>query len=170
MPIEPLESLTPVIHPRAWVHPGAWLLGDVHLAEDVSIWPGAVLRGDCGRITIGAGSNVQDGSVAHATTGVSTTTVGRGCTIGHRVTLHGCTVGDGCLIGMGSILLDNASIGAGSFVAAGSLVTPGKAFPPGSFILGSPARRLRDVTEKEREAVETGLQSYLSLMRRYRGA
>lgn len=169
MPIQSLGTLSPVIHPRAWVHEGAFLLADVHLAEDVSVWPTVVLRGDVGRITIGARSNVQDGSVAHATTGVSATTVGEQCTIGHRVTLHGCTVGSNCLVGMGSTLLDNAVLGDGCFVAAGSLIPPGKVFEPRSFILGSPARRVREVTERELAAIDEGWRTYVGLMRRYRG-
>lgn len=167
MPIQSLGALSPVIHPQAWVHEGAWLLADVHLSEDVSVWPTAVLRGDSGRITIGARSNVQDGSVGHATTGVSTTTVGEECTIGHRVTLHGCTVGSHCLVGMGSTLLDNVVLGEWCFVAAGSLIPPGKVFEPRSFILGSPAKRVREVTEKELAAIDEGWKAYVGLMRRY---
>ncbi len=168
MSVEDLGSLRPVVHPEAWVHPGAFLLGDVHLAAEVSVWPTAVLRGDAGRITIGAHTNVQDGSVAHATTGLSTTTVGEQCTIGHRVTLHGCTVGAHCLVGMGSTLLDNVVLGDWCFVAAGSLVPPGKVFEPRSFILGSPAKRVREVTERELAAIDEGWRTYVGLARRYR--
>lgn len=170
MSIESLGALSPVIHPGAWVHPSAVLLADVHLAEDVSVWPTVVLRGDSGRITIGARTNLQDGTIAHATTGVSTTTVGEECVIGHRVTLHGCTVGARCLVGMGSTLLDNVVLGDGCFVAAGSLIPPGKVFEPGSFILGSPAKRVRAVTEKELAAIDEGWKAYVALMHRYRGS
>jgi carbonic anhydrase/acetyltransferase-like protein (isoleucine patch superfamily) len=160
---------TPRIHPGAWVHTSAVVVGDVVLHDGASIWPTTVLRGDCGTITIGANTNVQDGSIAHATGGVSVTTVGTGCTIGHRVILHGCTVGDQCLVGMGSTVLDNAQLGDFSFVAAGSLVPPGRVFEPRSFIMGTPAKRVREVTAKDLEAIDQGARVYLELMRRHRG-
>jgi carbonic anhydrase/acetyltransferase-like protein (isoleucine patch superfamily) len=125
------------------------------------------LRGDCGTIRIGARTNVQDGSVAHATTGVSQTTVGVECTIGHRVILHGCTIGNRCLIGMGSIVLDGAELGDECFVAAGSVITPGKKYEARSFILGSPAKRIRAVTEKELEMIDGAWRSYARLMKSY---
>lgn len=168
MPIEPFQSLTPQVHGRAWVHATAQLIGDVHLEEDVSVWPTAVLRGDSGTIRIGARTNVQDGSIGHATGGFSVTTIGAECTIGHRVILHGCTVGDRCLVGMGSIVLDGAELGEGCFVGAGSLITPGKRFEPRSFILGSPARRVREVTPVELEMIEQSWQVYVRLMNAYR--
>lgn len=168
--IEAFRDWSPKIDARAWIHASAHLLGDVVLEEDVSIWPLCVLRGDVGTIRIGARTNVQDGTIAHATGGFSVTTIGSDCTIGHRVTLHGCTVGNKCLIGMSSTLLDNCDIGEGSFVAAGSLVTPGKKFEPGSFIVGSPAKRVRAVTENERLMIEKGGEVYLDLMRGYRSA
>jgi carbonic anhydrase/acetyltransferase-like protein (isoleucine patch superfamily) len=168
MPSQPFAGLTPSWHATAWVHPSAQLLGDVVLGEDVSVWPTTVLRGDCGRIDIGARTNLQDGTIAHATFGISTTTVGADCTIGHRVLLHGCIVGKRCLIGMGSILLDGVEIGDNSFVAAGSLVTPGKVFAPGSFIMGSPAKRVRDVNDTDRAIIAESVNAYLTLMRAYR--
>ncbi len=170
MPIEAFRELLPSVHPRAWVHASAALLGDVQLGEDVSVWPMTVLRGDCGTIQIGARTNLQDGVIAHASTGFSQTTIGADCTIGHRVVLHGCTVGDRCLIGMGSVLLDNCVIGAGSFVGAGSLVTPGKIFEPGSFIVGSPAKRVRAVRAQDLAMIDGGVRSYLALMQTYRDA
>lgn len=169
MPNEAFKGLTPRLHPHAWVHASAQLLGDVQLEEDVSVWPTTVLRGDCGTIHIGARTNLQDGTIAHATAGFSTTTVGAECTVGHRALLHGCTVGDRCLIGMGSILLDGVELGDDSFVAAGSLVPPGKKFPPRSFILGSPAKLVREVKAHELEQIRHSWQVYLELMRGYRG-
>jgi carbonic anhydrase/acetyltransferase-like protein (isoleucine patch superfamily) len=163
------QGQSPRIHPDAWVHASAQLLGDVTVEADASVWPTSVLRGDCGAIVLGARSNLQDGSVAHATDGVSKTTVGQECTIGHRVVLHGCTVGDHCLVGMGSILLDNVELGEWSFVAAGSLLTPGKKFEPRSFIMGSPARRVREVTSKDMEWIAHSVKVYLDQMREYRG-
>lgn len=162
------EKFTPRIHPTAWVHPSAELLGDVLLHEEASVWPTCVLRGDCGTITIGARSNLQDGTICHATGGVSTTTVGVECTIGHRVILHGCTVGDHCLVGMGSTVLDNVQLGEWCFVAAGSLIPPGKVFEPRSFILGSPAKRVREINERDAEAIVAASKVYLGLMASYR--
>ena len=161
-------ALTPRIHPTAYVHPAAELLGEVELAEQVSIWPTCVLRGDCGAITIGARTNLQDGTIAHATGGVSETVVGVECTIGHRVTLHGCRIADHCLVGMSSTLLDNVVLGEWCFVAAGSLIPPGKVFEPRSFIMGSPAKRVREVNEKELEAVARAWQVYVKLAQTYR--
>ena len=161
-------GFTPRVHPLAYVHPSAQLLGDVELCEEASTWPTTVVRGDSGRILVGARSNLQDGTICHASTGVTTTTLGVDVTVGHRVILHGCAVGNSCLIGMGAIILDNVEIGEWSFVAAGALLTPGKKFPPRSFILGSPARRLREVGEREITAILHGTQSYLELTRTYR--
>lgn len=169
MTIDRVGSLTPVVHPGAFVHPGAWVLADVHLAEDASVWPGCVLRGDSGRITVGARTNLQDGTICHATTGQSVTTIGADCTVGHRVTLHGCTVGNHCLVGIGATLLDGVVLGDGCFVAAGALIPPGKVFEPGSFILGTPGKRIRAVTEDERAVIERSAKHYVQLARQHRG-
>lgn len=150
------------------MHASAQLLGDVRLAEDVSVWPTCVLRGDSGTITVGARTNLQDGTICHATRGVSQTTVGAECTVGHRVTLHGCTIGARCLIGMGSILLDGAELGDHCFVAAGSLVPPGKKFEARSFLMGSPAKVVRQVSERELKMIEHSWQTYVELMQAYR--
>jgi carbonic anhydrase/acetyltransferase-like protein (isoleucine patch superfamily) len=168
MPIHPVGPLTPVVHPSAFVHAGAWVLGDVHLGEESSAWPTAVLRGDAGRISIGARTNLQDGAIAHATTGVSTTTIGVECTVGHRVILHGCTVGNRCLIGMGAVVMDNVVLGDECFVAAGTLIPPGKVFEPRSFILGSPGKRLRAVGPEELELIARGWKGYVELAKRHR--
>ncbi len=169
MTTEPFLGFSPQVHSSAWVHPSAHLIGDVIVDEDASIWPTVILRGDCGQIRIGRRSNIQDATVAHGTRGWSTISVGDECTIGHRALLHGCIVGHRCLIGMGSILLDNAEIGHDSFVAAGTLVPPGKVFEPRSFILGSPAKRVREVSSHDLEVIEISIQTYLDLMRSYRG-
>ncbi|MCA2980950.1 MAG: gamma carbonic anhydrase family protein [Myxococcaceae bacterium] len=168
MALTPFGALVPRIHPDAWVHPSAELLGDVTLEADVSIWPTCVARGDSGAIRFGARTNFQDGSIAHATRDVSTTSVGDECTIGHRVILHGCTVGHRVLVGMGSIVLDNVVIGDDCFVAAGSLLTPGKVFEPRSFILGSPAKRVREVTSMDLEWIAQSWRVYHELMTAYR--
>lgn len=168
--IIPYDRFTPKVHPLAYVHPSAELLGEVEVGEEASIWPTTVLRGDNGAIVIGARTSIQDGSVCHATLGDTSTTVGMECTVGHRVVLHGCTVGDHCLVGTGSILLDHVELGEWSFVGAGALLTPGKKFPPRSFILGAPARRIREVSAKELESIARGVEVYRMLAAQYRGA
>lgn len=162
-----MNTAVPRLAASAWIHPSAQVMGDVELETDVSVWPMAVLRGDCGTIRVGASTNVQDGTIAHATTGVSQTTVGQHCTIGHRVILHGCTIGNRCLIGMGSILLDGVELGDDCFVAAGSLLTPGKKYEARSFLLGSPAKRVRAVTADELASIDKSWRGYQQLMQRY---
>jgi carbonic anhydrase/acetyltransferase-like protein (isoleucine patch superfamily) len=136
-----LEKL-PSFGDRVLVAPMAALIGDVRLADDVSIWFGAILRGDLAPITVGARSNVQDGSVVHVGD-FSPCTIGSDTVVGHRVVLHGCRVEDGCIIGMQATILDDAVIGEGSLVGAGALVTQKTVIPPRSLVLGAPARVLR---------------------------
>ena len=152
--IESFEKYVPTIAPSAWVHELASVIGEVELAAGVSVWPGAVLRGDMGPIVIGEHSNLQDGAVCHNTGGLSTTQVGERVTVGHRAILHGCTVEDDCLIGMGAIVMDNAVIGTGSIVAAGAIVTMRQRVPPGSLVMGSPGRVVKAITAEQREWIE----------------
>jgi carbonic anhydrase/acetyltransferase-like protein (isoleucine patch superfamily) len=152
---------TPRIHPTAWVHPAATVIGDVELGPHVSVWPGVVLRGDCGLIRIGAWSNLQDGTVVHTTQGLSETHIGQRVTVGHSVVLHGCRVDDDCLIGMHATLLDNSAVGAFSIVAAGALLTVGKQFAPRSMIMGSPAQVTREVNDKNLAQIDYGWKAYL---------
>lgn len=129
-----------------FIAPNATIVGDVVLGENVSIWYGAVLRGDSGCITIGDGSNVQDNCIIH-----EKTTLGKYCTVGHGAILHGCTVGDGCLIGMGSIVLDGAVLEEGCLVGAGALVTGKTHAPAGSVLLGNPAKIVKQLTPEQIE-------------------
>lgn len=159
--IESYLHHVPVIHPTAWVHPSAVIIGQVVIGPEVSIWPGVVLRGDDGDIIIGARSNIQDGTIIHATDGRSRTVIGECVTVGHRVILHGCTVGDRCLVGMGSCLLDNAVLEADCMLGACSLLTQNKIIPSGSMAFGNPARVTRSLTDSERTWIAYSWQRYL---------
>ena len=150
-----------------YVAPGAQLVGNVRLHAGASVWFNAVLRGDLELIEVGAGSNVQDVSVIHCDPG-NPVRIGAGVTIGHRVLLHGCVIGERSLVGNGAIVLDGVRIGAGSLVGAGALVTPGKEFPPGSVIMGSPARVVRPVGERELAMIAHGARAYQERARQYR--
>jgi carbonic anhydrase/acetyltransferase-like protein (isoleucine patch superfamily) len=146
------------------------VVGDVEIGERASVWFNAVVRGDTARVRIGARTNIQDGAVVHTDTG-HPCVIGDDCTVGHLAMVHGCTIGNGCLIGMGAIVLSGAVIGAHSIVAASSLVPGGKEFPPRSLLVGSPASRVRDVTDEEVERlIEEGVQTYLRLAAEYGGA
>jgi carbonic anhydrase/acetyltransferase-like protein (isoleucine patch superfamily) len=167
--IEPYLSFEPRIDPGAWVHSMAYVGGDVVLARGASIWPTAVLRGDQGGIVIGEDSNVQDGTVVHATGGQSTVVIGARVTIGHRAVIHGCIVEDDCLIGMGSVVMDNAVIGRGSIVGAGAVVLADTQVPPGSLVLGSPAAVVRAVKASHTAWIDHSWRTYARLREEHRG-
>jgi carbonic anhydrase/acetyltransferase-like protein (isoleucine patch superfamily) len=154
----------PTIHPSAFVAPGAVVIGDVHLAENSSIWYGAVLRGDINSIRIGVGSNIQDGAVVHLADDYGVE-VGAHVTCGHAAVLHACSVGDEVLIGMGAIILDGATIGEQSIVGAHALVKKGMVVPPGSLVLGSPAKIVRALDEAERAAIKPWAEKYVGVSR-----
>ncbi len=152
----------------AWVADGALVVGDVEIGADSSVWFGAVVRGDVNAIRIGARTNVQDLSVIHVTGRTHPTHVGDDVTLGHRVTLHGCTVKDRCLVGIGATVLDGAVVGEESIVGAGSLVPPGMVVPPRTLALGSPARVKRDLTPEEIAFFRTSAASYVGYAAQYR--
>ncbi|MEM9304224.1 MAG: gamma carbonic anhydrase family protein [Pseudomonadota bacterium] len=143
-----LGGKRPELGAGAWVAPGAQVIGDVHLGEKASVWFNAVLRADIDRIDIGAGSNIQDGSVLHVDEGYPIR-IGPDVTVGHKVMLHGCTIDEGALIGINAVILNGAHIGAHSIVGANALVTEGKLFPARSLILGAPAKVVRTLGEHE---------------------
>src|SRR5918997_5579129 len=148
MPIRFLGDRRPQIDDSAYVADGAQIIGDVVLETGSSVWFNAVLRGDTERITVGSGSNIQDGAVLHADPGYPCT-VGSGVVTGHGAILHGCQIEDDCLIGMGAIILNGARIASGSIVAAGAVVPEGKQFPPRSLIMGVPAKIVREATAQD---------------------
>lgn len=158
----------PVLASQVYIAPGARVIGNVVLGDHVSIWYNAVLRGDLQPITVGARTNIQDGSVVHIDSKRFATHIGQDVTIGHKALIHACTIGDNCLIGMGSIILDGAVLPPDSMVAAGSLVAPGKTFAPRSLILGSPARIVRELTDAEVAAIQRSAEHYVELAARHR--
>lgn len=145
---------------------GAALAGEVILGDDVSVWYAAVLRGDLAPVTIGSGSNVQDGAVLHVGDD-SPCTVGQDVVVGHRAVLHGCRVEDACLIGMQATILDDAVIGMGSIVGAGALVTQETIIPPRSLVLGVPARVVRKLTEEDEARHRAMAGKYVRLKQNY---
>ena len=154
----------PEIAPSARGADNAVVAGDVTLGAYVTLWYGAVLRGDETPIRIGEGSNIQDNCVVHGTAG-QPVTVGSNVVVGHGAILHSCTVEDGCLIGMGAILLDGCVIGKGSIIGAGALVPPGKIIPPGSMVMGVPGKVVRAVTEEEMASTLANAEHYVQLGR-----
>lgn len=164
MPIYKLDSRIPHIHPTAYIADEATVIGDVTLGENVSVWPGAVIRADSDPISIGKNSNVQEGAVLHADPG-SPIIVGENVTIGHQAMLHGCTVEDGALIGIKAVVLNNARIGSKCLVGAGALVTEGNVFPPGAMVLGAPAKVIKMLDSASLSTMAKGVQTYVDLGR-----
>jgi carbonic anhydrase/acetyltransferase-like protein (isoleucine patch superfamily) len=168
MTIFALGEDTPRIDDKAYVADGATVIGRVVLAEDASVWPQAVLRGDNGEtIDLGARSNVQDGAVLHTDPGF-TLRVGEDVSVGHQAMLHGCTIGNGTLIGVQAVVLNGASIGRNCLVGAGAVVTERKVFPDKSLIVGAPAKVLRELTEGEIAGLRRNAEAYAERARRYR--
>lgn len=173
MAIRDFEHILPDIAPSCFIEASALVIGDVTIGEHSSVWPFAILRGDVNKITIGANTNIQDHCVLHVThdgpynPGGYPLIIGNNITVGHRVTLHGCTVRDNCLVGMGSTIMDGAIIHSNNLVGAGSLVTPGKELESGYLWMGSPVRRVRALTEEEIQSIEYSAQHYVRLKNRY---
>lgn len=166
MAIYSLDGHEPHIEDGVFIAESADIIGKIHLAKQVGIWFGAVLRGDLEEISVGEGSNVQDNAVIHTERGAPAR-VGKNCTIGHKALLHGCTIQDGCLIGMGATVMNYAEIGAQSLVGAGALVTEHKKFPPRSLIIGSPAAVKRSLTEEEVAAIAENVRNYQENAKRF---
>lgn len=143
------------------------LIGRIRLAHEVSVWPGAVLRGDNEPITIGEGSNLQDGCVVHTDPDYPVD-IGRQVTVGHLAMLHGCKIGDGVLVGMNATLLNGAEIGDHCIIGAGALVTSGKRFPPRSLIVGVPAKVVRELTDEEVQGALDNSKFYVKKIDQYR--
>lgn len=160
MILKPYENWTPKLHPTVRVAENASIIGNVTLKQDVNVWYNAVIRGDGDAITVGEGTNIQDGVVIHCDKG-SPVTVGKGAVIGHNAIVHSCTVGDNCMIGMGACLLSGCKIGAGSVVGAGAVVPGNLDVPPRSLVLGLPAKVVKEVTQEQLEYTAEDVTLYI---------
>lgn len=150
-----------------WVAPTAVLVGKVRLEDDASVWWGAVLRGDNELITVGRGSNVQDGCVLHTDPGFPLT-IGPDVTVGHMAMLHGCTIGEGSLIGIGAVILNGAVIGKNCLIGARALVGEGKTIPDNSLVMGIPGKVMGEVRPEQAERIRQGTARYVANWKRYR--
>jgi len=160
-------KLGPRLHPSAFVAPGATLIGDITIAEDSSVWFGAVLRGDINRIVIGARTNLQDGVIIHLADDCPAV-IGELVTVGHGAIVHACTVDNEVLVGMGAIILDGAEIGARSVIGANTLVTRGMKIPPGSLVIGSPGKVVRPLAADEEAQIKTWAVKYVANAKYFR--
>jgi carbonic anhydrase/acetyltransferase-like protein (isoleucine patch superfamily) len=167
MTLYALEGIAPQIADDTWIAPDANLIGRIVVEEAASVWFCATLRGDNEQITVGAGSNIQENCVLHTDMGYPLT-IGQGCTIGHKVMLHGCTIGDNSLIGMGATVLNGAKIGKNCLIGAGALITEGKEIPDGSLVMGVPGKVVRELDEAAIDGLRKSALGYKANMRRFR--
>lgn len=167
--LRPWQGSQPALGDRVWIDPDASVIGRVELADDVSIWPGTVLRGDVNVIRVGARTNIQDGTICHVThdgpysPGGLPLELGADITVGHGAILHACSIGDRCLIGMGALVLDGAEIAEDVMLAAGSLVSPGKQLSSGWLYRGRPAEAVRELSGRELEMLSYSAAHYVRL-------
>jgi len=171
--LQTYRNIAPTLGARVYIDAAAVVIGKVTIGDDSSVWPTAVVRGDVNSIQIGARTSIQDGSVLHVShdgpyaPGGRALYIGSDVTVGHRVTLHACTIGNACLVGMGSILLDNVVTEDFVMIGAGSVVTPGKLLTTGGLYVGSPARRVRDLTPKEIQFLTYSAAHYVKVKDEY---
>ena len=173
-PLRAFQDMSPRLGQRVYIDPAATVIGDVQIGDDSSVWPGVVIRGDVNFIRIGERSSIQDGSVIHVShdgpytrPGGFPTVIGNDVTVGHAVVLHGCTLEDACLIGMHASVLDGAVVQKHGFVGAGALIPPGKVVGSGELWVGNPAKKLRDLSQREIDSLLYSAQHYVRLKDRY---
>jgi carbonic anhydrase/acetyltransferase-like protein (isoleucine patch superfamily) len=168
MPLYRLAEFAPETPPTGefWIAPSAEVIGKVRLGHNTSIWFGAVLRGDNEYIDVGDGTNVQEHCMFHTDIGLGLT-VGKGCTVGHRAILHGCTVMDNCLIGIGATVLNNSVIEENCLIGAHTLIPEGKRIPAGSLVMGSPGKVVRQLSEQEIERIRWSALHYVENWKRF---
>ncbi len=162
----PYNGNIPEIKANVFLAPGSQLIGDVFLAEGVSIWHNTVVRGDMSYIKIGSHTNIQENSTLHVDVG-QPLIIGSGVTVGHGAILHGCTIENNCLIGMGAIILNGAVIGEETIIGAGALIPENKEIPPHSLVLGVPGKVIRELKEKELKQLKDSAQHYYELAQDY---
>ncbi len=173
MSVRAFNNKKPLVGERVYIDAQATVIGNVTIGDDVSIWPSTVIRGDVERITIGEGTNVQDGSVLHVTHYGKYTDrgyplmIGKGVTIGHRAVAHACTIGNYCLVGIGAIIMDDVVLEDYVMLGAGSLAPPGKKLESGYLYVGAPARQVRALSDSEKEFLEYSYQHYIHLKDEY---
>jgi carbonic anhydrase/acetyltransferase-like protein (isoleucine patch superfamily) len=171
--IRSYDGMTPSLGKRVMIDPSAVVLGDLVMGDDVSVWPQCSIRADMHRIRIGHRTNIQDNSVLHITHAGDfseagwSLTIGDDVTVGHSVVLHGCTIGNRVLVGIGSIVMDGVTVEDEVMIGAGSLVTPGKTLKSGWLYAGSPAKPMREITERERSFLSYSAQNYAKLKNRF---
>jgi carbonic anhydrase/acetyltransferase-like protein (isoleucine patch superfamily) len=165
--ILPFFKKLPQLKGEVFIEKSARVVGDVHLGDGASIWFNVVVRGDVNYIRIGDRTNIQDGSVVHVTHDTHPTILGDDVTVGHNVTLHGCTIGNRVLVGMGSVVLDGVEIGDDCIIGAGSVVPPGTKVPAGHLALGNPARVKRPLKPSEISHLKVSADNYIHYMRQY---
>ncbi|MBA2268066.1 MAG: gamma carbonic anhydrase family protein [Nitrosopumilus sp.] len=167
MSLLPFKNKVPKINSDCFIAPNSVIIGDVEIGSRTSVWFGTVLRGDVFHIKVGFNTNIQDNSVVHVTTNKYPTIIGNNVTIGHSVTLHGCSIDDNSLVGIGSIVMDECELGEWSIIAAGSVVKPNTKIPSGKLWGGLPAKEIRDIHDKEREWIKELSNNYLELSKQY---
>lgn len=165
--IKPYKGIHPKIHPTVFIVESAIIIGDVEIGGYSSVWFNAVIRGDVHYIRIGSRTNVQDLCMLHVTKDTHPLILGNEITVGHSVTLHGCTIKDRCLIGMGAVILDGAVVSEDCIIGAGALVTESSVIPPGTLAFGSPAKPKRDLTDAEKARIKQSAQNYIDYARTY---
>lgn len=173
MSIRSYNNITPAIGNNVYIDQQSAVIGDVHIGDDGSVWPFTSIRGDVNKIRIGERTNIQDNSTIHVShdsdyqPGGVATLIGDDVTVGHQVILHACTIGNRCLIGMGSIVMDKAVIGDDTIIGAGSLVTENKILKGGYLYIGRPVRRVRALSDEEKEYLKYSAQHYVRLKNKY---
>jgi carbonic anhydrase/acetyltransferase-like protein (isoleucine patch superfamily) len=166
--IRPYRGKHPQIAASAYIDPAAVIIGDVVIGDDSSVWPCSVIRGDVHYIRIGVRTNIQDGCVLHVMRDEHPLILGDDVTIGHSVTLHGCTIESRCLVGMGAVILNGVHVGAGSIVAAGTLLLEGAKIPPGSLVVGHPGKVRRALTAIDQASIDAYAKRYVEYKNIYR--
>jgi carbonic anhydrase/acetyltransferase-like protein (isoleucine patch superfamily) len=166
MPLYKLGSKKPKIHPTAMIAPNASVIGDVVVGSRTSIWPGAVLRGDYGRIRVGSNCSLQDNVVVHCSS-ENPAVIGNGVTVAHGAIVHACRIGDECLVGAGAIIFDGAKVGTHSIIGVGSAVLEGRTIPPRSVAVGAPAKVMRRATDRDVRMIRESYRAYVKMAEKY---